>query len=207
MIYEVVELNSRLLTFKGNMRILGLDASTTTIGLAVIDHDNYQNPVLFTVEFFKPPKKGDLFNKLAQVRQFVIDKIQEYHPDEIVLEDILLFMKGHSTAATISSLAVLNRTVGLAVYDTLNRPPILLNVMKIRHAIKQDKTLPAKENIPELVATILKIEFPYVFNKKKKISPESYDMADAIAVALAYLKISNKPTKIKSTLQSKAVDL
>jgi Holliday junction resolvasome RuvABC endonuclease subunit len=170
-------------------KIMGLDASTTTIGLAVLEHEDFQNPKLIEVTYFKPPKKGDIFERLSKVRDFIQNRIQHFQPDQVALEDILLFMKGHSTATTISSLAVLNRTVGLAVYDKLGRPPTLLNVMKIRHAVKQGKALPAKEDIPELVAQMLQIEFPYVLNRNKKISVENYDMADAIAVALAYLKV------------------
>lgn len=180
---------------------MGLDASTTTIGLSVIEHENYQDLKLLHVEFFKPQKDIDLFEKLSKVRQFIFDRINKYEPDEVALEDILLFMQGKSTATTISSLAVLNRTVGLAIYDALGKSPNLLNVMKIRHAIKQSKKLPAKDEIPTLVANILKIEFPYVLNKKKKICIENYDMADAIAVGLAFAKLNRpvEPAEMKRT--------
>ncbi len=128
----------------------------------------------------------------------------------MALEDIILFMKGHSTAATVSALAVLNRTVGLAIYNQSGKPPELLNVMKVRHALKINKRLPGKEEIPDLVSHHLKIEFPWVFkekgrgkNKELKTIEENYDMADAMAVGLAYIKIKDiesqpkKPSKKK----------
>lgn len=189
------------------MKILGLDASTTTIGVSLLEEKN--GKIEFKhVEYYKPPKDGDIFERLAAVRKFINQKIDQFTPDEIILEDIILFMKGKSSATTISSLAVLNRTVGLAVYDKIGRSPILLNVMKIRHAIKLGSTIPAKEDIPELVAKILEFEFPYVYNKNKKLRPENGDMADSIAVALAYIKIRQKveapkPVKVPKVRKAK----
>lgn len=182
------------------MKVLGFDASTVTIGISLLEEIDGKIEYKH-VEYYKPPKTGDIFERLTIVRKFITQKIDEFKPDEIVLEDIILFMKGKSSAATISSLAVLNRTVGLAVYDHTGRSPILLNVMKIRHAIKNGKKIPAKEDIPELLATTLNFKFPYIYNKNKKLRPENFDMSDAIAVALAYLRIKQKaalkPKKVK----------
>lgn len=184
-------------------RILGLDASTTTIGLCVIDFDGY-GKTLVHHEYFKPPKKGDIFERLATVRDFIFERLDEYKPDHVCLEDIILFMKGHSTAKTINSLAVLNRTVGLAVFNHSGRAPTLLNVMKIRHALKLDKKLPTKEEIPDLVAFHLNLgEFPWRLNKKEKVMEENYDMADAMAVALTFIKISAVELKPKKTSKKK----
>lgn len=186
------------------MRILSLDASTTTIGISVIDEDNSKIELKF-LSHFKPNKKLNIFEVLAMVRIKIQTLIDEFQPDEIVLEDIILFMPGRSTAATISALAVLNRTVGLAVYDKTGKPPILLNVTKIRHAIKKSKQLPAKEDIPELVAERLGISFPYMFDKKGKVIVENYDRADSIAVGLAYfeLKKTGKLDTVKKKKKKK----
>lgn len=185
-----------------NRRILGFDASTTTIGVAVLDHiDGYTS--LVHLEHYKPPKKGDIFQRLSSVRDFVTQKITQFGPTDVVLEDIILFMKGLSTAKTISSLAVLNRTVGLAVYNKFGKSPELMNVMKIRHALKLNKKFPAKEEIPELVASILGIKFPYIFNKTGKYAVENYDRADAIAVALAFLKVQKQVEQKAQTVTKK----
>jgi Holliday junction resolvasome RuvABC endonuclease subunit len=169
-------------------RVLGFDASTTTIGVAVLDEiDGYVT--LVHLEHFKPPKKGDIFQRLSKVREFVAQTLKLFQPTDVALEDIILFMKGHSTAKTTSSLAVLNRTVGLTVYNEFGKSPELLNVMKIRHTLKIGKKLPPKEDIPELVAQTLGIKFPYLMNKVGKIAVENYDRADAIAVALAFIKL------------------
>lgn len=177
------------------MRIISLDASTTTIALSVFDFTSIDDVELVHYEYYKPNKKIDLFFRLNEVRNYIIENIKKYKPDQVILEDIILFMKGHSTAATVSSLAVLNRTVGLAILNELDKLPILLNVMKIRHSIKVGKILPPKEDIPELVASILKIKFPWEFDKKAKPKVENYDIADSMAVGLAYIKDIEKITK------------
>lgn len=171
-------------------RVLGLDASTVTIGLAILEYDEL-NINLIHHGFFKPPENENIFEKLAQVRDFIYSILDGYQPDHVALEDIILFMKGRSTASTISSLAVLNRTVGLAVYNQSGKSPKLLNVMKIRHAIKINK-LPSKEEIPNLIAKRLNIEFPWIYKinkktKKKEIIKENFDIGDAISCAYCYV--------------------
>jgi Holliday junction resolvasome RuvABC endonuclease subunit len=176
------------LSFK---RVLGIDASTTTIGLSLLRY-NDSDIQLEHCEYYKPPKKGGIFERLYFVREFISKKIDELKPDFIALEDIVLFMAGNSTARTISSLAVLNRTVGLAVYEKTGEEPVLFNVTKIRHSIKKEKKMPKKEEIPEVVASILNVDFPYVFNKKGNPRKENFDVADSIACALCYINNERK---------------
>lgn len=172
--------------FKDNMpRILGLDASTSTIGICVLDFTLDGKFDLILANYYKPPKKGHPIEKLAMTKMAIEKIIEKYNPDHIALEDIILFMKGKSTAKTTTSLAALNRTVGLAVYEKTTRPPTLLNVLTIRHAIKI-REVPDKEKIPETVAERLQIQFPWILNKNNKPIPENYDIADGMAVALAY---------------------
>jgi Holliday junction resolvasome RuvABC endonuclease subunit len=186
-----------------NKRILGLDASTKTIGLSIIDEiDGYMT--LSHLEHFHPPKDGDIFERLAIVRKFIIDKIDEFKPTDIALEDIILFMKNKSSAQTIRALAILNRTVGLAIYNYTGKSPNLLSVMKVRHAIKLTNVFPSKDDIPELVAKILNIKFPYILDKdgsyavhkrgknKGKYIEQNFDRADSIAVAIAFIKVQQQ---------------
>ncbi len=173
---------------------MGLDASTTTIGLCIIDYCD-STAKLKHQEYYKPPQKGNLFERLSAVRSYIQEKIDKYDPDCVTIEDIALYMK-LSTARTITTLAVLNRTVGLAVFDKTDKPPYLYNTMRVRHSIKEDKKVPSKEDIPELVARILDFSFPYEYKKtrdgSKKLKDEVSDMADAIAVALCHINMDRK---------------
>ena len=174
-------------------RVLSIDASTTTIGIGVLDYCPEDKKVrLVHQEYFKPSKKGSIFERLAGVKEYMQGLYVQWQPDIVCIEDIVQFMGGGSTAKTIIPLAVFNRTVGLTWYELMGREPELLSVMKIRHAIKYGKKLPPKEDIPELVAKRLGINFPYYTkinrrSKKEEVRVESYDVADAIAVGLAYI--------------------
>ena len=169
---------------------MGLDASTTTIGLSIIDYDDNNTLNLVHTEYFKPPKEGELFSRLNAVRNYISDKIDEFKPDDVALEDIILFMKGASSAITITSLAVLNRTVGLTILNKLDKSPCLIGVVRVRNLIKTPGTdAPDKTQIPETVASVLGINFPYIMNKRGKPIVENFDVADSIAVALAFIRM------------------
>jgi hypothetical protein len=191
------------------MKILGLDASTTTIGVAVIETTTAGNKLIHS-SYFKPSKEGHIFERLTEARQFVYDLIDQHKPDEVVIEDIIAFMAGGSTASTTLLLNVWNKTCGLAVFDKLGKPPQMINVLALRHALKENKIFPKKEEMPELVAKKLGITFPYVYITKGKykdnIAAESYDMADAIALALGYAikpELGIKKAKKKKVKKSK----
>lgn len=176
---------------------MGFDASTSTIGICVLDFD--ENSTEFSIEpvfatYFKPNKKLEVFERLADTKKYLIELIAKYNPDVLVLEEIIKFMKGKTTANTITALAILNRTVGLTIFEQTQVPPILLHVQTIRHAIKLTPKLPSKDQIPEIISYYFNKPFPYIFDKKGKIKPENYDLADGCAVAIATAKLmhSNK---------------
>lgn len=163
--------------------ILGIDCSSTTIGYAILTVDDVDIQFI-SCNYIKPPKKGNLIERIAQTRDMIQKIILDTKPDYIAIEEIISFMKGASTAKTVIMLTSFNRMVCLLAYDYLNRPPELYNVMSIRHGLKMNKVLPKKQDMPELVAKHLSIKFPYEYNKKGKIKVECEDQADAVAVAL-----------------------
>ena len=167
---------------------MGIDASSTTIGLCVLSYSD-ANIKLEHKEFFKPPKKGNIFERLFKIRQYIWSKLDEFNPDEVALEDIILYMRGKSTAHTTTLLSAVNRVIGITIFEWLGRPPYLYPVEFIRKTIKLADETPQKEDIPDLVASILKIEYPYFLNRIKNIAVENYDIADSIAVGLCYVKI------------------
>lgn len=147
-------------------------------------------PKIVVCSFFSPEKKGTYIERLVKTRNKIDNILKQYLPDEIAIEQITQFMSGRSTAKTIIALARFNACVGLACYDYSGKSPEFYSVMKIRHAIKRDKKLPDKLEIPELLAYHLNIDFPFQYMKKKpeKIAVESYDMADSLAVAYYHYK-------------------
>lgn len=183
-------------------RIVCFDASTTTIGLSVLEQNIDGKIYLCHHEFYKPPKSDYFLDDLLETKKFILSFIEEHNPDQVLMEEIVQFMQGKSSAKTVIKLAVFNRMIGLSYYEKYNKMPIMLNVLKVRHAIKLDNKLPQKEDIPELIAKHLGIEFPYYYKinrrtKEQEIMVESYDVADSIALGLAYFKLKNKSIKQK----------
>lgn len=177
-------------------RVLGFDISSTTTGYSIVTYDNVTKDIKFiSTNYIKPLKKGTIIERVADTRDKIKKIIEKEKPDYIGIEDILMFIKGKSTANTVIVLATFNRMVGLLSFDYLKSTPALFGVMAIRRGLQLTDDVPKKEDIPELVAKHLGITFPYQLDKKGKIKVESYDMADSIAVALFYaLVLAGKAT-------------
>lgn len=178
-------------------KVLGLDVSSTTIGICVLEVIGEEIKFV-SAQYLKPLKKGTIIDRIVDTRNKIKDIIETVQPDHIVIEDIIQFMKGQSTAKTIITLTTFNRMICLLAYDFLKRKPELFNVMAIRHGLKINNIFPKKEDMPELVAKHLGITFPYEINKKGNIKVESYDMADGVAVALYYAFLLTGKIKPKS---------
>jgi len=177
-------------------KILSFDASSTTIGYAILEIDGLNNIKFISCDHLKPIKSGTIIERLADTRDKIQKIINNIQPDLIGIEEIVQFMAGKSTAKTIITLTAFNRMIGLLAYDYLKTNPKYLSVMTIRHALKLNKIFPKKEEIPSLVEKHLNITFPSVLGKKGKIKPETYDRADAVAVGLTYaFQLTNKLKK------------
>ena len=180
------------------MKVLGFDVSSKTLAYALLEYNSCKEIILVDTNYIKPPKEGNIIERLAETRTKVSEIISKYNPDHIAIENIIEFMAGKSSAKTIGTLTSFNRMVGLLAYDHLKRSPELISVMTIRHALKMTKALPKKEDMPMLTANILGITFPFQYKKNGKLKDECGDLADSIAVALYLtLKLTNKLEKMK----------
>lgn len=182
--------------------VLGFDVSSSCIGYCHLEINEETGDIKYvSCNYIKPIKKGSIIERIVDTRNKIKNIIESIKPDYIGIEDIIQFMKGHSTAKTIIMLTTFNRMIGLTAYDYLGKSPELFSVMSIRHGLKINKNLPKKEDMPELVSKHLGITFPYEKNSKGKIKIENYDKADGVAVALYYSFILTK--KIKNKKKSK----
>ena len=180
------------------MRILGIDCSSSTVGFGILEIDTKQNIKFIDACYFKPPKGENIFARLKETQQEVIRVINKYNIDCVAIEEFAKFFSKASSANTIITLVIFNRAIGLAVYDHLNISPTMINIMTIRHLLKYDKMLPAKEEMPSIIERHLDFIFPYKLNKNNNIRNENFDMADALAVALVYAyQITGKINEIK----------
>lgn len=191
-----------------NKKILSFDVSSSTLANSVLFFDTASKKIEYvSCGYIKPIKSSNIIERLANTRDKIRSLIEKEKPDEIVIEDIIQFMAGASTAKTIITLTSFNRMIGLLAFDYLKRSPILINVMSIRHCIKRQsflEELPKKEDLPLLLEPLLNMKFPWEFNKKGKERAENLDKSDALAVGYCYiinhelkLNIKKKKPKVK----------
>lgn len=164
---------------------MGFDVSSTTIGYSILDIG--EEIKYIDSGFIKPCKKGELFSRLYKTKEEIKDLLNKYKPEHVVIEEISKFFPNKSKAQTIIMLAVFNRMVGLEAFAFLNKEPLLLPVMSIRATIRKEAKLavmPDKQQLPEIIAKLLNIDFPWVIKKDKKLE-ESYDVSDGICCGFA----------------------
>lgn len=171
--------------------VLGLDVSTTTIGISVLKR--HKNKIkLMHYEYYKPDKKVSELKRLFDAKQYILNIAKKYKVTDFAIEEYIKYLGGGSSASTILPLAILNRTLCLGIYEYFDREPQMYNVLTVRHKLKFDKKLPAKEEMPYVVAEHLNID-PVLYTKfsKKKnedqIMKVTYDVNDAIAVGLTHI--------------------
>lgn len=173
--------------------ILGLDCSSTTIGWAVLGVDD-SGIKLIDHGNIKPPKKDEcsIVERLDIVSKDIDALCSRVNPDNIIIEDIIQFMGKASTANTIITLAVFNRTIALQVYRTTGKIPEFLLPVSVRAKLRKFLTLDKleKEDIPaELQKYFGKAFFTVSVKTKGKFKGQpvitTYDEADAVAAAWA----------------------
>ena len=181
--------------------ILGIDCSTTTIGLSVIEEQDDGYLLFKHVEHYNPIKKDThILDTLKWVKEYIVSKLKEFSPDEVIIEEYIKFMKGQSSSDSTISLAVINRTVCLAIYEFTGKKPYIVNVNTIRAIIKpKNYHLPRvpKEEILNVVCDHLKIQWSWLIGKKGKVLETNFDRSDSLACAIA-LSYGLKSGKIKS---------
>lgn len=186
--------------------ILGLDCSSSTIGWGFTKMvDN--NPTLLSYGYIKP-----LDNKYAEIIRLddVYKRISELciklKPTFVAIEDIFLFMKGHSSAKTITVLTAFNRISSLAAYHN-SENIFYYSVHDIRKIIGKHYNIKekiSKEDIPDIIISYLDNRFNKIINKNGKIKKEVFDESDGIAVSLAaLLQYYNNILNVKKTLRIK----
>ena len=180
------------------MRILGFDVSSTCIGYAVVDfHPATKEMQYVDSGYLKPDKKiKNILLQLKDTRDKIEEIITEYEPEEIAIEDIIQFMQGKSTAKTIIKLTSFNRMIGLLCLDLLDQAPTMHNVNSIRSSVRKHLVTTSgynkegkidKEELPELIAQIFHIQFPWEHKKTGTLKMENYDRSDAMCVAFHHV--------------------
>jgi Holliday junction resolvasome RuvABC endonuclease subunit len=165
--------------------ILGLDVSSSKIGIAILDYD--KKIVSTDLIKFKPEtpleERAKLFeNKLVKLQKF-------YNISEVFVEEpFIAFGGGKTTAHTMAKLQRFNGMCCYSVFSIFESLPIMVNVrtarnklgIKIPKGTKQNET---KKYIIEYVQNN-HAEFIYSVTAHGNPVPGTDDKADAVVIAL-----------------------
>lgn len=165
--------------------VLGLDCSTATIGWGLVTLES--EPKLLQFGHIKPleSKRGSLVERLDDTFDRITELCEQLKPNIVAVEEIKKFMKGMSSAQTITILAGFNRVISLAAYKVSKNlryydESEIRKILKEKYLRKSDKV--GKEDMPNLIRRFLWGDFQGPLNTKGEMATETYDEADGIAV-------------------------
>ncbi len=172
------------------IKIIGLDISSAVIGWALLEYDD-KSVHLIEHGCIKPPKssKGTLTYRVNDAYGEIYDFFKLKAPDIVASEAYVnKFTRGRSTARTIIVLSVFNEISSLACLRALEYEPYKYAVMTIRSKLSKlaGYRIISKDDCFEFVKKYFP-SFKVKTNRNGKIAKESYDEADAIAVALTHI--------------------
>jgi hypothetical protein len=184
--------------------VLGFDISTSITGFAVVADGH-----LVHYDSIDLRKYSGMFNKTEAIKEKILDLYEMYQCDNehsmglgnskypiehIYIEQSLhMFMRGKSSAKTLSTLTRFNGIVSWLLYETFEITPEYIGATSARkHAgIKVARGQKAKQVVLE---HLLEHEqaFTIEHTRHGNPKPESYDKADAIVIAKAGDKIERE---------------
>lgn len=172
------------------MLVLGLDLSSTKVGIAVVDGAKH---VLLS-QFLKLPEVS-LEDKALFFKENLVEILKKYNVGKILMESPLISFKGKANnLATIATLQRFNGMCSLVVREVFGQSVILVNASSARKAAgvvmekgKEKTMLERKRPIIERVSKLYEdtlTPFEYGLTYKGNPEPGTDDRADAILIAL-----------------------
>jgi len=171
--------------------ILGLDISTSITGYALVDENTGQ---LVEYGSFNLKKCKDVFDKGLFMKGSLVELLERHQVSKIFIEQpFTFFNSGGSSGKTMATLQRFNGIVSWIVYELLYIVPDYVGATQARKLcdIKVSRGQKAKQVVLE---HLLKNEETFEIEHTRYGNPkaESYDRADAIVIAKAGYKISQK---------------
>jgi hypothetical protein len=190
---------------KESPKVLGLDVSTRTIGMALFD---IQTKNLLELTHISPTPKPKVENKIEELllkSEIVREKLKTYVGlgiTNVVIEEPLL---NSNNVYTVSTLMRFNTLVCREIYDILGVVPEFISTYNSRkfafpELVKENdkgkfvlfgglpKDTDKKVVIWELVAK-KEPQIVWNFTKNNTLKKENYDMTDAYCSALGLMKM------------------
>jgi hypothetical protein len=189
---------------KESPKVLGLDVSTRTIGVALFD---IQDKILLELTHISPVPKPKVENKIEELilkSNIFREKLKSYVGmgiSHVVIEEPLL---NSNNVYTVGTLMRFNTLVCKEVYEILGVVPEFISTYNSRkfafpHLVQANdkgkhvlfgglpKDIDKKVIIWELVAK-REPQITWVYTKNNTLKKENYDQTDAYCAALGYMK-------------------
>jgi hypothetical protein len=190
---------------KESPKVLGLDVSTRTIGIALFDIQNRELLELTHISPTPKPKVEDKIEELMLKSNIFKQKLQEYVDmgiTHVVIEEPLL---NSNNVYTVGTLMRFNTLVCKDVYDILGVVPKFISTYNSRkfafpHLVQKNdkgkyvlfgglpKDIDKKVVIWELVAK-MEPQITWLYTKNNTLKKENFDQTDAYSAALGYMKL------------------
>jgi len=168
--------------------ILGLDISTTIVGVALINNEGK----LIVSNHWDISKQETLFEKAEMVGSFLWELKTEHKIEKVFIETALKkFFPGKSRADTIIKLAKFNGIVSWLCFDTFGEAPTFINVNTARTLYglsfpRGTKGPQRKKMVIEAVKEKEKTSFTFEMARGgKNYKKGTDDRADAVVIARA----------------------
>lgn len=192
---------------KDSPKVLGLDVSTKTVGVALFDIQNRELLELTHVSPVPKPKVENKIEELILKNNIFKQKLMEYEGmgiKYVVIEEPLL---NSNNVYTVGTLMRFNTLVCKEVYDVLGVIPQFISTYNSRKFAFPDlvqendkgkfvlfgglpKTIDKKNVIWDLVAK-QEPQITWMYTKNNTLKKENFDMTDAYTCALGYMKMMN----------------
>lgn len=189
---------------KNSPKILGLDVSTKTIGIALFDTPTQQLLELTHVSPLPKPKSEDKIKELILKSGIFKQKLLEYQDlgiTKVIIEEPLL---NSNNIYTVSTLMRYNTLICKEVYDVLGIVPEFITTYNARKSAFPDlvqkndkgkfvlfggysKTVDKKEIIWEHVAK-REPQITWLYTRNNTLKKECFDMTDSYTCVLGYMK-------------------
>jgi hypothetical protein len=189
---------------KNSPKILGLDVSTKTIGIALFDTPTQQLLELTHVSPLPKPKSEDKIEELILKSGIFKQKLLEYQDlgiTKVIIEEPLL---NSNNIYTVSTLMRYNTLICKEVYDVLGIVPEFITTYNARKSAFPDlvqkndkgkfvlfggypKTVDKKEIIWEHVAK-REPQITWLYTRNNTLKKECFDMTDSYTCVLGYMK-------------------
>jgi hypothetical protein len=190
---------------KESPKVLGLDVSTRTIGIALFDILNRELLELTHISPTPKPKVEDKIEELILKSNIFRQKLEEYVGmgiKYVVIEEPLL---NSNNVYTVGTLMRFNTLVCKEVYDILGVVPQFISTYNSRkfafpELVQENdkgkfvlfgglpKTIDKKNIIWDLVAK-KEPQITWMYTKNSTLKKENFDMTDAYTCALGYMKM------------------